>query len=124
MAATSAPSGTTDSAALAAATLGGRRQAAGSASARRGWPCTVIATVVLTVSDDGPGIPEAERERVFERFVRLDEARSRATGGAGLGLTIVRGLVDRLGGRVRAGAAPGGGARFVVRLPAAPQLRN
>jgi signal transduction histidine kinase len=79
--------------------------------------------VVLTVTDDGPGIPAAERERIFERFVRLDAARSRATGGAGLGLTIVRGLVTRLGGSVRAMDAPGGGACFELRLPAADQPR-
>jgi signal transduction histidine kinase len=68
----------------------------------------------LVVDDDGPGIPPDERERVFERFHRLDEARSRDAGGTGLGLAIVRALVERHGGRVWAEAAPSGGARLVV----------
>jgi signal transduction histidine kinase len=75
--------------------------------------------IVLTVSDDGSGVPAFERERIFERFVRLDEARSRATCGSGLGLAIVRGLVTRLGGRVWVVRGSAGGASFVVRLPAA-----
>ena len=54
---------------------------------------------------------------MFERFVRLDEARSRDDGGTGLGLAIVRDAVRAHGGSVRVGDAPGGGARFVVRLP-------
>jgi len=71
---------------------------------------------VLTVSDDGPGIPRAERERVFDRFTRLDRARSRDDGGSGLGLPIVRSLVEMLGGSVRlADAEPG--LRAIVRLP-------
>ncbi|MFG1998352.1 ATP-binding protein [Spirillospora sp. NPDC048911] len=80
-------------------------------------------TVVLTVTDDGPGIPAADRERVFDRFVRLDAARARATGGAGLGLTIVREIVDGLGGTVHATEAIEG-ARFVVRLPVANVSRR
>jgi signal transduction histidine kinase len=73
--------------------------------------------VVLTVTDDGPGVPAADRERVFERFTRLDDARSRAEGGSGLGLAIVRELVLAAGGDVRLeDAAPG--LRAVVRLPA------
>ena len=71
---------------------------------------------VLTVTDDGPGIPEADRERVFDRFTRLDTARSRDEGGAGLGLAIVRETVRAHGGRVRLeDASPG--LRAVVRLP-------
>jgi signal transduction histidine kinase len=77
---------------------------------------------VLTVSDDGPGIPAADRERAFDRFVRLDDARSRdetGTGGAGLGLAIVLAIARTHGGSARLeGAAPG--LRAVVRLPAAP----
>jgi len=77
---------------------------------------------VLTVSDDGPGIPPADRERVFDRFVRLDDARSRAeteTGGAGLGLAIVRTIARTHGGSAYLeGATPG--LRAVVRLPLAP----
>ena len=77
----------------------------------------------LRFDDDGPGIPEAERERVFERFVRLDEARGRERGGVGLGLAIVAELVREHGGRVVAGEASIGGARFEVTLPLAPSHR-
>lgn len=73
--------------------------------------------VVLTVDDDGPGIPEAERDRVLQRFVRLDEARSRDEGGSGLGLSIVDGVVRAHGGTVSIGQSPLGGARITVRLP-------
>ncbi|QGV78455.1 sensor histidine kinase [Streptomyces ficellus] len=74
--------------------------------------------VVLTVADDGAGVPEPERERIFERFVRLDDARSRDEGGAGLGLAIARDLVVRHGGTLTVRRAPSGGALFEVRLPA------
>jgi signal transduction histidine kinase len=74
--------------------------------------------VVLTVDDDGPGIPEPERERVVERFVRLDEARSRDDGGAGLGLSIVDEVVRAHGGSMRIATSPLGGARVEVSLPA------
>lgn len=74
--------------------------------------------VVLVVTDDGPGIPAEARERVFDRFTRLDEARSRDAGGAGLGLAIVRDVVEQHGGWVRAEDAEPG-ARLVVHLPAA-----
>ncbi|MEV7759767.1 sensor histidine kinase [Curtobacterium flaccumfaciens] len=73
-------------------------------------------SAVLTVDDDGTGVPEDERERVFERFVRLDEARSRDAGGAGLGLAIVRDAVRAHGGETTVVASPLGGARFVVRI--------
>ena len=72
---------------------------------------------VLTVDDDGAGVPEAERERVFERFVRLDEARAREAGGSGLGLAIVRAIARAHGGDVVIGTSPLGGARFTVTLP-------
>ncbi|TLS42730.1 HAMP domain-containing histidine kinase [Streptomyces montanus] len=76
--------------------------------------------VRLDVDDDGPGVPEGERGRIFERFVRLDEARARGEGGAGLGLPIVAELVAAHGGTVTVGRAPElGGARFTVTLPAA-----
>jgi signal transduction histidine kinase len=74
--------------------------------------------VVLTVDDDGNGIPEEERGRVFERFVRLDEARARDTGGSGLGLAIVRKVVEDAQGTVHVQESESGGARFVVSLPA------
>ena len=73
---------------------------------------------MLVVADDGPGIPADQLDRVFERFHRGDPSRSRATGGAGLGLSIVAGIVAAHGGSVEvADAAPG--ARFTVRLPLA-----
>jgi signal transduction histidine kinase len=72
----------------------------------------------FSVIDDGPGIPSAERERIFERFHRVDPARSRASGGAGLGLAIVLAIAEAHGGSVRAGDAPGGtGARVELVLP-------
>jgi signal transduction histidine kinase len=76
--------------------------------------------VVLAVTDDGPGVGPADRERIFDRFVRLEEARARPgdNGGAGLGLAIAREIVVAHGGAVAVEDAPGGGARFVVRLPA------
>jgi signal transduction histidine kinase len=75
--------------------------------------------VVLTVDDDGPGIPDAERERVLQRFVRLDEARSRDDGGSGLGLAIVDEVARAHGGSVSISQSPLGGARIEVRLPTA-----
>ncbi|WUH96194.1 HAMP domain-containing histidine kinase [Spirillospora sp. NBC_00431] len=76
-------------------------------------------TAVVRVADDGPGVPAADRERIFERFVRLDDARSRDDGGAGLGLAIARDLVLAHGGDLTVGDVPGGGALFEVRLPVA-----
>lgn len=75
--------------------------------------------VVLAVTDDGAGVPEAERERIFERFVRLDEARGRDDGGAGLGLAIARDVAERHGGTLQATGSPAGGAHFELRLPPA-----
>jgi signal transduction histidine kinase len=72
----------------------------------------------LIVDDDGHGVPVIHRAQVFDRFVRLDEGRARDEGGAGLGLAIVRGIIEAHGGRVEVDDAPGGGARFVVTLPA------
>jgi signal transduction histidine kinase len=72
--------------------------------------------IILMVEDDGPGVPPAERERIFQRFTRLDEARSRNNGGTGLGLAIVKEITERHGGTVCVeNTAPG--ARFAVRLP-------
>jgi len=74
--------------------------------------------VVLTVADNGVGIPEADLPRIFERFYRVDKARSRAAGGTGLGLSIVSDTVKRRGGVVEAANRPSGGAVFTVRWPA------
>ena len=76
-------------------------------------------TVLLTVADQGPGIPEADLPRIFERFYRVDKARSRAAGGTGLGLSIVSDTVKRRGGTVEAANRSEGGAVFTVRWPAA-----
>jgi signal transduction histidine kinase len=75
--------------------------------------------IVVTVTDDGPGIAAADRERVFDRFTRLDDARTRDSGGAGLGLAIVRELVRMHSGTVTLGDA-GPGLRVAVSLPEAP----
>ena len=76
-------------------------------------------TVVITVDDDGPGIPPAERQRVFQRFARLEHARSRADGGVGLGLAVVDRVVRHHNGSVEVTDSPAAGARFQVILPRA-----
>ncbi|GAA4790900.1 HAMP domain-containing sensor histidine kinase [Streptomyces ziwulingensis] len=73
---------------------------------------------VVAVADDGDGVPAADRERIFARFVRLDAARSRDDGGAGLGLAIARDVAARHGGTLTVRAGPAGGALFELRLPA------
>ena len=73
--------------------------------------------VVLTVDDDGDGIAPEDRRRVFERFTRLGEARTRDNGGAGLGLAVVASLVREMGGTVTVGDSPLSGARFELRFP-------
>jgi len=74
---------------------------------------------VLSVADDGPGVPAADRERIFQRFTRLDAARARTAdgGGAGLGLAICRQIVQRHHGQISVGDGDGDGGRFIVRLP-------
>jgi signal transduction histidine kinase len=74
-------------------------------------------TAVLIVEDNGVGIPEEELERIFERFYRVDKARSREAGGTGLGLAIVRETAEKFGGSVTAANRPQGGARFTVKFP-------
>lgn len=74
-------------------------------------------TVALSVKDEGVGIPRAELERVFERFYRVDRARSRETGGTGLGLAIVRHVAENHGGRVMVESKPGDGSTFTIELP-------
>jgi two-component system phosphate regulon sensor histidine kinase PhoR len=73
-------------------------------------------SVAVSVSDEGPGIPEGDLNRVFERFYRVDKSRSRDPGGTGLGLAIVKHLVELHGGNVRVENRAGGGARFTVTL--------
>jgi PAS domain S-box-containing protein len=75
--------------------------------------------LVTTVSDRGPGIPETDRDRVFDRFTRLGSHLTRSVGGAGLGLFIARRLVEGMGGRIVVEDAPGGGAAFRFTLPMA-----
>ena len=78
----------------------------------------------LEVHDDGPGLPDGGSERAFERFYRGDASRSRASGGAGLGLAIVAAVVEAHGGSVTASSEPGRGATFRILLPLSPQDRN
>ena len=74
----------------------------------------------IAVRDHGPGLPEGSQASVFERFWRSEGGRERGKAGAGLGLAIVAAIVEAHGGSVSAGNAPGGGATFVIDLPAAP----
>jgi two-component system, OmpR family, sensor kinase len=76
-------------------------------------------TVRLVVDDDGPGVPEADRRRVFDRFTRLEADRGGVSGGAGLGLALVMALVTGRGGAVRMASSPDGGARVEARWPSA-----
>lgn len=76
-------------------------------------------SVELVVSDTGPGIPEDEHGRIFDRFVRIDSARTRTAGGTGLGLAIAKWIAEAHGGRIAVESHPGQGAKFTIRLPAA-----
>jgi len=75
--------------------------------------------VRISVSDDGIGIASADIPRIFERFYRVDKARSRQTGGTGLGLSIVRNTVERAGGQVTVESELGKGSVFTLIFPAA-----
>jgi signal transduction histidine kinase len=75
--------------------------------------------VAMTVSDEGPGIPEEDLSRVFERFYRVDKSRARDPGGTGLGLAIVKHLIELHGGTVRADNGPERGARFTITIASA-----
>jgi two-component system sensor histidine kinase SenX3 len=79
-----------------------------------------LSTIVISVSDEGVGIEKSDQERVFERFYRVDTARSRATGGTGLGLAIVKHVANNHGGRVGVWSRPGVGSTFTLHLPAPP----
>jgi two-component system OmpR family sensor kinase len=79
---------------------------------------TTTDSVVITVADNGPGIPQEIRESLFERFVRADTSRTRATGSTGLGLAIVQGIVRVLKGSIIAEGEPGN-TRFIVTIPRA-----
>ena len=74
--------------------------------------------IAVAVADEGPGIPEEDLSRVFERFYRVDKSRARDPGGTGLGLAIVKHLVELHGGEVRAENRAEGGARFTITLAA------
>jgi two-component system, OmpR family, sensor histidine kinase SenX3 len=80
--------------------------------------------VEIAVADQGKGIPESEQARIFERFYRVDAARSRATGGTGLGLAIVKHICANHGGEVTVWSEPGHGSTFTMRLPSAQQGRT
>jgi heavy metal sensor kinase len=77
---------------------------------------------VVRVRDTGPGIPDAERERIFERFYRVDQGRSRGDGGTGLGLAIAREVAEAHGGRIEVESKPGRGSTFSLILPLAPEV--
>ena len=74
-------------------------------------------TAIITVADQGPGIPQELRERVFEPFFRVDSARSRQSGGTGLGLALVRAIAELHGGSASVEEAPMGGVRFTLKIP-------
>lgn len=80
---------------------------------------TIDGVVEIAVTDQGEGIPEEDLDRVFERFFRVDQARSRHTGGTGLGLAIVKHAVQNHGGDIRVWSQPGRGSTFTIRLPEA-----
>jgi two-component system phosphate regulon sensor histidine kinase PhoR len=75
--------------------------------------------VRITVSDTGIGIPSEDLKRIFERFYRVDKSRSRPAGGTGLGLPIVKEVVERMGGSVTVESQLGRGSRFIILLKAA-----
>jgi signal transduction histidine kinase len=77
--------------------------------------------IAIDVIDHGPGIPAKHQEKIFERFYRVDQARSRATGGAGIGLAVARSVVELQHGSLRMTSQEGEGSRFQIRLPAARQ---
>ncbi len=81
------------------------------------------ATVTLVIEDDGPGVPEADRNRLFEKFYRVTSGREGSRRGMGIGLTVAQGLTHAMGGSIAAERSPLGGLAIAVRLPAAGRLR-
>jgi two-component system sensor histidine kinase BaeS len=79
--------------------------------------CNDFVTIIF--SDNGPGVDEQDQDYIFDRFYRAEKSRNRSTGGSGLGLSIVKALVEAMNGSVRYLAHPAAGARFEIRLPAA-----
>ena len=79
---------------------------------------------VVTIEDTGIGIPQKDRQQIFDRFYRVDKARSREAGGAGLGLSIVRDTVVANGGTITVDGRPEGGTVFIVHLPLVPEVRK
>ena len=78
--------------------------------------------VLIAVVDHGPGIPDDQKERIFDRFTQIDSSDTRSKGGTGLGLSIVKSLVEVMNGSVRIEATEGGGATFVLDLPASSNV--
>ena len=80
--------------------------------------------ITISVADQGIGIPEAEVERIFERFYRVDPARSRETGGTGLGLSIVKHIINKHGGEISVWSSENVGSTFSIRLPIQSQIED
>lgn len=107
-----------------AITVGVVHQPGGAQSPPESPPAGAEGRIVITVDDAGPGVPEEELDRIFERFHRVDKSRTRATGGSGLGLTISRHLVEAHGGLIHASNRREGGTRFTIELPLVPPVKR
>ena len=101
---------------------GGRE--AGAVSVRAAVEPQDAATVAISVGDRGPGVPEADLPKIFDAFYRVDTARTRETGGVGLGLSIVKNSVEAVGGTVAVRNKPGGGLEVTLRLPLGPTVEE
>ena len=80
--------------------------------------------IVMTVDDEGPGIPRSEREKVFDPFYRIESSRDPGTGGVGLGLSVTRSIVWEHGGDITLASRKGGGLSVRLELPIGPRLRT